>query len=125
MGKAKVVDLIGEVKFPKEDLRYKMILLVKKVAEKVSLKFQEGELEIYGHLETERRVGVMYIPPKKHWYSFATARIFIGLNNPKDIKEVLVKVSHDPKFISKELVAETKKLIEEYAAELNMETKEV
>jgi hypothetical protein len=125
MEKAKIVDMIGEVKFPEEDLRYKMVLLAKKVAEKVSSKFQGGELELYGHLETERRVGVMYIPPKKHWYSFATARIFIGINNPEKITEVLVKVSHDPKFISEELVAETKRLIEEYAVKLNIKTKEV
>ena len=109
---------------PAEDIAHKMVLLVKKVTEKVSQKFQGGELEIYGHLEHERRVGVMYIPPKKHWYSFTTARLFISLTN-QGIEEILAKVSPDPKYISDELVTYTKKIINKHAAKLNVKIKEI
>jgi hypothetical protein len=122
MGKAIVEDELGKVNFPSENLTSKMIKLVRKVTDEVASKFPGGELEIYGHLKTESRVGVMYIPPKKHWYNFSTARAFMSFKN-EGIKELLVKVSPDPKYISDDLVAKVKKIITKNAIKLNIKIK--
>jgi hypothetical protein len=122
MVKAEIVDVIGEVNPSPEDLITKMVQLAREVTNEVASKFSGGRLEIYGQPKHERKVGVMYLPPKKHWYDFLTARVFINFKN-EGIEEIFVTVSSDPKYISDELVEYTKKLISKRAAKLNVKIK--
>ena len=124
MAKAIIEDTIGKIDLPPEDLTTKMIKLVRTTVKEVSSKFTEGELEIYGHLN-EKRVGVLYNPPKTNWYHkifSPTSRMFISFKN-EGIKEIFVTINSDPKYINKKLVSEVKEIITKQAVKLNIKIK--